>query len=214
MEKSKNIINYWLYANKLKNKIRTGWVEFKISKPRLESVAEHVFSCLQLAIALDSEYDLDLDMFKVLKMLTLHETEEMIMKDYTLRDRITKEEKDKLGMECVLKITNGLRKKDEIISIINEFNERKTKEAIFCYHIDKIDADMQAKLYDLEGVFDIEESKKDLEYYGDRKDEIASKSNTASDYMIESDRPKYDDDEIFKDLLNEIQGWNYEKDNI
>ena len=38
-----------------------------------------------------------------------------------------------------------------------------------------------------------------------RAKEIESKSKTASDFWIEYDRPKYDDDEIFKDLLNEIQ---------
>lgn len=205
MSKSSNIIDYYMFVNKLKSKVRTGWIEIEISKDRLESVAEHIFSCLQLAIAIDSEYNLDVDMLKVLKMLTLHETEEILMKDFTVRDKITKEEKDKLGMEYVLKVTKGLAKKDEIVGLINEFNERKTKEAVFCYHIDKIDADMQAKMYDLEGAFSIEKAREDLPYYGNRAKEIESKAKCASDFWIEFDRPKYDDDEIFKDLLNEMQ---------
>lgn len=91
MEKNLNIIKFYLYANKLKEKIRSGWIEISIEKQRLESVAEHIFGCLILAIGIDSEYKLDVDMYKVLKMLTLHELEEIIMGDLTLRANITNE---------------------------------------------------------------------------------------------------------------------------
>lgn len=205
MNRSKQIVDFYIISNNLKNKIRNGWKEIEISKDRLESVAEHIFGCLLLAIAIDSEYNLQIDMLKVLKMLILHETEEILMKDFTIRDNISKGEKDKLGMQNVLKVTNGLIKQDEIINLINEFNERKTKEAKFCYHIDKIEADMQAKMYDMNGYFSLEKAKEDLPYYGTRASEIENKAKTASDFWIEYDRPKYDDDEIFKNLLNEIQ---------
>ena len=200
-----NVLKYYLYANKLKEKVRTGWVEIGINKDRLESVAEHIYGCLMLAIALDSEYNLDLDMNKVLKMIMLHETEEILLGDLTLRSGITKEEKDRLGREKVLDVTKGLLKQDEIVSIIDEFNERKTKEAIFSYHIDKIECDFQAKVYDLEGVFSIEKAKEDLKYYGNRAKEVENESKCASDYWINYDKPKYDDDIIFKNLISEIQ---------
>lgn len=32
-----------------------------------------------------------------------------------------------------------------------EFDERKTKEALFAYHCDKLEADIQARIYDLDG---------------------------------------------------------------
>ena len=54
-----NLIKFYLLTNKLKGKIRTGWQELGISSNRLESVAEHVYGCLMLAIALDSEYKLE-----------------------------------------------------------------------------------------------------------------------------------------------------------
>ena len=62
-----NIINFYLLTNKLKEKIRTGWMQIGITSDRLESVAEHIYGCLMLAISIDSEYKLDLDMYKVLK---------------------------------------------------------------------------------------------------------------------------------------------------
>lgn len=203
--RNNNIIRTYMIANILKNKIRTGWMEIEIGKDRLESVAEHVYGCLMLAILIDSEYDLDLDMKKVLYMLALHELEETLMPDYTVRSGITKEEKDKKGMECVFEAALGLLKQDEIVSLLNEFNERSSKEAEFCYLIDKIECDFQAKLYDLEGVFYIEKAREDLKYYGDRAEEIDIKSSCASDYWIEWDKPRYKDNSIFKDLIEDIQ---------
>lgn len=205
MSKENNIISFYIFANKLKHKIRTGWIEVGIEKERLESVAEHIFGCLTLAIALDSEYDLNLDMYKVLKMLTLHETEEILMDDYTVRSNITPEEKLDLGRKMVHKVTNGLFKQTEIEQLLEEFNGHKTKESVFCYLIDKIECDFQAKIYDLMGVFSYEKAREDLPFYGDRAEEIDKKSKTASDFWIEYDRPKYINDEIFKNLLDEIQ---------
>ena len=46
-----------MLANTLKNKLRTGWIEIDIEKDRLESVAEHVYGCLVLAIGKSYEYE-------------------------------------------------------------------------------------------------------------------------------------------------------------
>ncbi len=205
MSKTGNIINFYILANKLKEKIRTGWVEVKINKDRLESVAEHIYGTLILSIAIDSEYNIGLDMEKVLKMLTLHELEEILMPDYTIRSGITPEEKIANGKKSVKQVIGGLIKEQEIENLLDEFNERKTKEAVFCYHVDKLECDFQAKLYDLEGAFSIDEAKKDVPYYGERGNEIESIAKNASDFWIEYDREKYKDDKIFEDLLNEIQ---------
>lgn len=200
-----NIINFYMLTNKLKEKIRTGWIEIGISGNRLESVAEHVYGCMMLAIAIDSEYKLDVDMYKVLKMIALHELEETIMKDFTLRSNITHEEKINLGRECVRKATEGLIRQDEICLLLEEFNEHKTKESIFSYHVDKIECDFQAKMYDLEGRFDLNLALEDLEYYGEDGIGIREKVNTASDVWIEYDKRLYKGDNIFENLINDIQ---------
>lgn len=158
-----------------------------------------------LAIAIDSDYKLNLDMYKVLKMLALHETEEILMGDLTLRSTITLDEKKEIGKNCVHEVTKGLLKQSEIEELLDEFNAHKTKESIFCYHVDKIECDFQAKIYDLMGVFSIEKAKKDLSFYGKRAKEVERKSKTASDFWIEYHKPKYETDEIFKKLINEIQ---------
>ena len=68
-----------------------------------------------------------------------------------------------------------------------------------------MECDFQAKIYDLQGVFSYDKAMEDLPFYGDRADEIKNKSKTASDFWIEYDKPRFEKDEIFKDLINEIQ---------
>ena len=202
--KAKRIIDFYLYVNKLKYKIRTGFVEIGITKERLESVAEHIYGCLMLSIAVDSEYNLNIDMYKVLKMLTIHELDEVLKPDFTLRSGITKEEKIKIGVESVNIVASTLSSRDELISLVNEFNEGKTKEARFCYLIDKMECDMQAKVYDLDGNFLIEKAKEDLVYYGSSAKKIEKDAKTASDYWILYDKPKFKNDKIFKLLCDEL----------
>ena len=208
-----NIINFYILTNKLKEKIRTGWQEIGVSGERIESVAEHVYGCLMLAIAIDSEYDLDLDMFKVLKMLSLHELEETIMKDYTIRDNINKEEKIRKGRECVIKATEGLIKQDEIVNLLDEYNAHITKESLFCYHIDKLECDFQVKMYDLNNRIKLENMIEDLKFYGEEGEKIKEKVNSASDVWIEIDKKLYDGDTLFESLINDIQAKKTTKTN-
>ena len=54
--KAQKVIEYYMLCNKLKNLIRTGWMDWHVNKERLESVAEHIYSTQMLAIAM-SEFD-------------------------------------------------------------------------------------------------------------------------------------------------------------
>ena len=209
--KNDNIIRFYMFASRLKNVIRKGWIEIGIFSDRIESDAEHVYGTLVLALAINSEYKLNLDMYKVLKMLALHETEEILMTDYTERDSITREEKLSTGKICVAKVVSGMAEEKEIKDLLYEFSTRSTPEAVFAHLIDKIECDFQAKLYDLAGVMDYDKARDDLKYYGDRADEIDSKSHTASDFWIEYDRPKYDNDDIFKTLIEDIKNIDVNK---
>lgn len=127
------------------------------------------------------------------------------MGDLTIRSITPIDNKIELGKKCVHEVVKDLIDAKEIEQLLDEFNDKKTKEAIFCYHIDKIECDFQAKIYDLQGAFSYERAREDLPFYGARAEEIDKRSKTASDFWIEYDRPKYDDDEIFKELINDIK---------
>ncbi len=150
----KNVIEYYVLCNKLKKVIRTGWEDWNISSERIESVAEHIYGVMMLAIAMYSEYEYNLDIKKVLYMLSVHELEEIIIGDLTMF-QISREEKKKMGHEAITKILSKLKKKDEIMNLILEFDERKTEEAKFAYMCDKLECDLQARLYDLDGYADL-----------------------------------------------------------
>ncbi len=64
-EKINNIIKFYNLATTLKDKIRSGWKLWHVSKERLESVAEHIYGTYILAIAIDSEFEVNIDLNKV-----------------------------------------------------------------------------------------------------------------------------------------------------
>lgn len=201
----KNVLNFYLAANRLKDVIRTGWLEVEISSDRIESVAEHIYGCLILAIGIESEAGLDLDMLKVFKMITVKELEKITLKELTTRDYPTAEERKNKALETVTKMTEGLVKQGEILELLDEFNKRESKEAKFVYQLAKIESDVQAKIYDLRGEFDLDKALEDAKYYGEElSSQIIPQMKNASDGWILFDR-RYYEDETFKALSKEIQ---------
>lgn len=86
------LLIFMYFATNIKNVIRTGWVDWKIKRERIESVAEHIFGVLMLAVAVWSEFGYDIDLTKTLTMIAVHETEEILIGDLT-SFQISKQEK-------------------------------------------------------------------------------------------------------------------------
>ena len=204
MSKLQNILLSAMLTNSLKYKIRTGWEETEICE-RKESVAEHIYGTLMFAQAIMDQYDLKLDRAKVYEILMNHEIEEILMPDYSIRAKITRKEKIAQGKKSVNQVTRMLRCQKEIENLLDEFNARETPEAKLCYLIDKIECDFQAKIYDLRGSMSYQRMYEDSLRYGTRKDSIRKASKTASDFWIEYDRPIFENEPIFEELLNEIK---------
>lgn len=154
MSKEERVINYYVICNKLKNVIRTGWKDWNVKRERIESVAEHVYGTMMLAIAMKSEYKYDIDLEKVLFMLAIHELGEAIIGDLTLFT-ISHSEKEKIEHEAVHKILSNLLDGDMIEQLFLEFDEHKTPEAKFAYQCDKLECNIQCKLYDEENCVDL-----------------------------------------------------------
>lgn len=202
-----NIIKFYIEANKLKNVIRTGWKEVKIKSDRIESVAEHVYGTLVLAITIDSEYKLNLDMLKVLKMITISELSKInLNSESTPVNHVSKEERINNAKNVISNITEGLTNKEELLSLLDEYNLGETKEAKFAKNVSKLESDLQAKIYDLNGYFDLENAIEDAKNYpADLSEKIVPQIEKASDAWILFDRQYYADDEIFISLSEDIQ---------
>lgn len=154
MSKEENVIKYYVLCNQLKNVIRTGWKEWHVKKERLESVAEHIFGVQMLAIAMKSEYQYNIDIMKVILMLAIHELGETII-GYLTQFEISKEEKEKIEHAAVHKILGSLLDGNLIEELFLEFDSHQTKESLFAYQCDKLECDLQSKLYDEEGCVDL-----------------------------------------------------------
>jgi len=140
------VFDFYLTHSILKEKERTGWKKWNVTGRR-ESVADHISSCQALAWALYSEYELELDIFKVIAMLSIHEEGESIIGDITPYDgeaTLTKPEREKAAVDSICK---KLKRGNIIVSLFDEFEAKETPEAKFAFLCDKLDCDLQAKLY-------------------------------------------------------------------
>ncbi len=142
----KDIIQYYVLCNKLKQTLRTGWLQTNITKERVESVAEHIYSTQMLALAMYSQYKYKINIYKVILMLAIHETEEIIIGDLTYQ-QIDEAAKQEIGHKAIREVLSNLNVKDDLIELILEFDARKTAEAKFAYYCDKLECDLQCKLY-------------------------------------------------------------------
>ena len=205
-EKIKNLLEFYLLATELKDKIRRGWEIWNIDRERVESVAEHIYGTCILAISIDSEFELDIDIYKVVMMIVLHEIEEIKIGDLTPFDKVTKEEKRKLGKQAVEEILNTLNKKVQYIELIEEFESMKTKESTFAKMCDKLESDIQCKLYCEEHCLDVNKSENKSILEDERIQKlIENGSKTISDFYIENHKKEIlDQDEIFKEIFRRI----------
>lgn len=211
-ERLKNSMRFYLLATQLKYKIRSGWDEnhWNVGKERLESIAEHVFGTCILALSIDSEFKTNLDIDKVIKMLVLHEIGEVVIGDITPFDNVTPEEKMKIEHEAMKKVIGDLVNKEEFLSLLIEFDEKKTKESIFAHHCDKLEADIQAKVYqDMGCQHPLDEQENNVVFKSNRVQQMVENgAKTAFDIWYEWDKSLYYDDEKFKKILDYIKTIN------
>lgn len=201
MNKAQNVIKFYKITNTLKTLIRKGWLNWHVKAERVESVAEHVYATQMLALAMYSEYKYELDIQKILYMLAIHELEETIIGDLTYKE-ISKEEKEKIGHEAVENILKDLLSGEEIKQLIFEFDAKETKESLFAYHCDKLECDLQCKLYDEANLVDLKDQ---LESDNHNKNTIEGMKKgeiTWSYAWMNRDRPYYEKDQNFLEVLD------------
>lgn len=176
---------------KLRNLIRQGHIYWGAKGDRLESVLEHIYGCLVLTLGIESEYGYIVDYDRILKMLLLHETEEIKIKDLTEWD-ISKEEKAKRGKLAINELLSGIDGGDKLIELIDEFNKRNTLESEYANLIDKLEYDMQVKVYELQGRYDYANYPDNVVTRSPRVQEIINNGATSVfDVHYEYDKDRY-----------------------
>ena len=200
-DKIKNAIRYYKLCTKLKDTIRTGPVVWNAKRERIESVAEHIYGVQMLAISIYYQFGYKLDIMKVIYMLAVHELEEIEIGDLAFFETTREEKliKSKKATDYILKDFLG---KDEISALLDEYNERITEEAKFAYHCDKLECDIQMKLYDQEGCFDLNNQPNNPILNNPSVKKVLDSEESISNAWIEFDRSKYEDDENFIKIID------------
>ena len=200
----KKIIDLYFVTNKLKTLLREGWLNWQVENTRVESIAEHIYGTLMLAVSICANTSQDIDLNKVALMLALHEVEEIIIGDIAFFDIDKQKTKKEDGKRAVEKVFENCANKQEFLSIIAEFEECETKEAKFARACDKFEADLQAYLYRNNFNYD----KVNPEFYKDEriKDLIARGKTEVHQMFIDNDKNKFYG--IFEELANYLEKLN------
>lgn len=204
MGRESNVVNFYVLCNKLKDVIRTGWKDWGVERFRVESIAEHIYGVQMLAIAMWSEYKYDIDISKVITMLAVHEMEEIIIGDMTCF-QITKENKKKLGQKAVVEILQNLTNAEDIKNLIFEFDEKKSPEAKFAYYCDKLECDIQSKLYDEQNCVDLNNQECNTTARDEEVIKLLSKGYSWSEMWMIFGQQRYNYDENFLKVSNYVK---------
>lgn len=206
MRREQSVVEFYVLCNRLKNVVRTGWKTWNVSRDRLESIAEHVYGVQMLAISMWSEYKYDVDMQKVLTMLAVHELEETIIGDLTLF-QIDEKSKLEMGHNAVKQILGNMVQGERLEALIHEFDEKKTPEARFAFQCDKLECDLQCRIYDEEHCVNLDNQPNNnaIEHRSIRH--LLESGKSWSEMWLLFSQSKYDYDENFTAVSN------YAKDN-
>ena len=206
-EKIKDIMSFYALCSKLKDTIRKGPLTWNANRERIESVADHIYGVQMLAISIYYQFRYKLDLNKVIYMLAIHELEEIEIGDLAFYET-TKEDKLEKGKNATNLLLKDLLGKEEISKLLDEYNERKTEEAIFAYHCDKLECDVQMKLYDQEGCFDLNNQPNNPIIDLPSVKKVLDSESSISNAWIEFDRSKFEDDPVFIEIINWLKDNN------
>lgn len=155
--KYEEIFKFYYLNFKLKNKIRSGWDDkhWNINSERIERISEHIIGTIALAIAMDSEFnyneeidfDRNIEIDKIIKLLAIHEVGETLIGDITPFDGITPEQKKEMEHKAMIDAVGNLSDKNNLLDLLFNFDEQFSNESRFAHFCDKIEADLQSKFY-------------------------------------------------------------------
>ncbi len=211
-KKNYEIFRFYYLNLILKKKIRTGWDSnhWNISISRIERISEHIVCTIALAIAFASVFNFDINLDQVISTLNIHEVGEIIISDITPHDGITPEKKLEMEHKAIITVIGNLSKNKEMVNSLLEFDERKTNNAMFAYYCDKLEADLQAKIYqDMGYHHPLTNQKNNVTFKNPKVQKmLADGATSAFDIWYEWDKPLYIKSPVFTLALTYVKNTN------
>ncbi len=143
----KDAFDFYYKATELKDLLRQGAIQWNIDKKRRESVAEHTYGCMLLAISLQAELKIDVDMEKTLEMLAIHELEELFIGDITPLNNTEKADLTSKARKHIYELVKNLNSCDRLMNLTDEFNAQLSSDAKFAKAVDKLECVLEFKKY-------------------------------------------------------------------
>ena len=92
--------------------------------------------------------------------------------------------------------------KQEILDLVNEFEDRRTNEAIFAYYCDKLECDLQCKLYDEESTVDLNKQSNNPIINNPLVQQLLKQENTWSQMWLKFGQATYNYEKSFLEISN------------
>ena len=137
------LLRFFHEAGELKNLMRTGWTRYEI--PRPESVADHTYRMVLMAMALGARAGLDT--LRLIMLCVVHDLPEALTGDITPHDGVSDEEKHKREEKALRDLVQDIPDGDAYIELWMEYEAQETPEARMAYQIDKLEMAIQAREY-------------------------------------------------------------------
>ncbi len=151
------LLKLFFEYSQLKNLYRQGWLQRRVKKRDTESCGDHSFGVVLLGYMAASEYRPDLNPLKVAELGIIHELGEVYGGDITPDDGVTPEEKFENELSSVRQVFSAFQDPQKYIALWLEFERGESEEAKFVKQIDKLEAALQANLYERLGYGGLEE---------------------------------------------------------
>lgn len=207
--KNFEIFRFYYLNRILKQKLRSGWdsTHWNVSSERIERISEHIVGTIALAMAINSEFEFLINLDKVISTLCIHEVGEIIIGDITPFDDITPNKKKEIEHKAIIEVIGNLTKHNEMINLIFEFDNKQTIEAKFTYYCDKLEADIQAKVYqDMGCQHSLNEQENNVVFKSPKVQKMVQDgAMTAFDIWYEWDKSIYIDEPVFTKTLKYIK---------
>lgn len=207
--KLKEVLRFYYLNKKLKQKQRSGWdkTHWNVNYDHIERISEHVYGTIVLALSLDLEYNFNINIDKVIETLCIHEVGEILIGDITPFDNVTSKEKEQIEHQAVIKVMGNLNRNKMMTSLIFDFDKRQTSDMKFAYYCDKLEADIQAKIYqDMGCQRPLNEQENNVVLKSPKIQKmIEDGASTAFDIWYEWDKPIFIDNPILIKTLNYVK---------
>ncbi|MDE5538909.1 MAG: HD domain-containing protein [Bacilli bacterium] len=144
------IFAFYKQFAKLEDILRVGWLMRGLPVERKESDADHTLQTILLADLIINKFNIQgINLLRVIEMLLIHEIGEIVIGDISLIAS-DHEEKKKMEEQAVREKLSCLGEKlgSYYFGLWYEFEHGTTLDGRFAKFIDRIDADIKAKVYD------------------------------------------------------------------